>query len=396
MSRRQTRTMRTDYALLLAVALLVVFGLMMVYSATFMLRSDSGYFLKRQILWAALGLIMLVLTSRLDYVLLRRLALPIMGLSSLSLLAVLAVGRNTNGTRIWFLEGSVQPSEFAKLAFIIYIAAWLASKGDKIRDVTYGLIPFAVLLGVVAGLILWQPDLGTAMLIVAAAVSMFFISGAEISQLLIGLLAGAPALYLVIINSEVARARIAIFINPGSEPENGGFQIRGILSALRAGGLTGRGLGAGLQKLYPPFVYHTDTILSVIGEELGLLGCLVVIGLFLFIAYRGLVISFRAPDAFGTLLAFGVTCWIVFQAMIHVGGNTAALPFTGITLPFVSYGGSSLTMCLGGAGVLLSISRVGVERKLTTRAAFAFGGRNRRPRLSGTRRRRGTAKSSRR
>jgi len=396
MSRRRTKTTRADYALLVVVVLLVVLGLIMVYSATFMLQPDASYFLRKQILWAVLGFTMLVVMSRLDYRILQRLALPIMGLSSLSLLVVLFIGRDGDNPQIWLRAGSIQPSEFAKLAFIIYIAAWLASKGDKIRDVTYGLIPFAVLLGVVTGLILLQPDLGTALLIVATAVAMFFISGAEISQLLIGLFAGVPALYLVIINSEVARERIKIFFNLSSDLEEAGFQIKGILSALRAGGIAGRGLGAGTQKLYPPFVYHTDTILSVIGEELGLLGCLVIVGLFLFIAYRGLSISFHAPDTFGTLLAFGVTCWIVFQAMIHIGGNTAALPFTGITLPFVSYGGSSLTMCLAGVGVLLSISRVGVERKLRTSAAFAFGRRNRRPRLSGTRRRGGTAKSSRR
>jgi cell division protein FtsW len=369
---------------------------MMVYSATFRLRPDSGYFLKRQILWSVLGFATLVVMAQLDYRILRRLALPIMGLSFLSLLAVLLVGRGTDNARIWLLEGSVQPSESAKLAFVVYIAAWLASKGDKIRDVTYGLIPFAVLLGVVTGLILLEPDLGTAFLIVATAVSMFFISGAEISQLFIGLLAGGPALYLVIINSEVARERIDVFLNLGSHLQGKGFQVKTILSALHAGGIFGRGLGAGTQKLYPPYVYHTDSILSVIGEELGLVGCLVVIGLFLFIAYRGLIISFRAPDTFGTLLGFGVTCWIVFQAMMHAGGNTATVPFTGITLPFVSYGGSSLTMCLGAAGVLLSISRVGVERKLRTSAAFAFGRRNRRPRLSRTRRRAGIAKGSRR
>jgi cell division protein FtsW len=396
MSSRQTRTTKTDYALLLVVVLLIILGLMMVYSATFRWQEDSGVYLRKQIQWVALGLVLLVILSRVDYRILRQLALPIMGLSFLSLVAVLLVGGRGTAARSWFGRGSVQPSEFAKLAFVIYIAAWLASKGDKIRDVTYGLIPFAVLLGVVTGLILLQPDLGTAFLIVATAVSMFFISGAEVSQLFIGLLAGGPALYLVIINSEEARERLETFLKLGSDLRGADFQIANVLSALRAGGLTGRGLGAGTQKLYPPFVHHTDTILSVIGEELGMVGCLLILGLFLFIAYRGLVISFRAPDTFGTLLAFGVTCWIVFQAMIHIGGNTATLPFTGITLPFISYGGSSLTMCLAASGVLISISREGVERKLRTSAAFAFGRRNRRPRLSRTRRRAGIAKGSRR
>ena len=396
MLTRRTATMEIDYALLLVIILLVILGLMMVYSATFSIRRDSAYFLKRQALWAVLGLAMLLVMARLDYHIWRRLALPLMSLSFLSLVAVLLLGRGGGGTQSWFREGSIQPSEFAKLAFVIYIAAWLASKGDKIRDVTYGLIPFAILLGFVTGLILLQPDLGTAILIVATAVAMFFIAGAEISQLFIGLIAGGAALYAVIVNSGYAHKRIEIFFNLGSDPEGAGYQIMGVLSALRAGGIAGRGLGSGTQKLIPPFVYHTDTIFSVIGEELGLLGCLIIIGLFLFIAYRGLIISFRAPDAFGTLLAFGVTCWFVFQAMVHIAVNSATLPFTGITLPFVSYGGSSLTMCLSGVGMLLSISRVGRRREPRTSAAFAFGRRDRRPRLSRTRRRRATEKRNRR
>lgn len=373
-----------DLALLLAIILLVIWGLVMVYSATFHLRSDAAYYLKRQVLWAALGAGFLWVTSRVDYRHLGRFALPIMALSFVSLMAVLLVGSNVNHTQSWFAQGSIQPSELAKLAFINYIAAWLASKGTKIRDVTYGLIPFSVLLGIVTGLIMMQPDRGTALLIAGVAVLMFFISGAEISQLLSGILIGGVTLLVTLIRSDYALARLLQFFNPGSDPTGAGFQLQGVQAAIHAGGITGRGLGAGLQKYIPPYVYHTDTILSVIGEEFGLLGCVALIGLFVFIAYRGLMISLRAPDAFGTLLAFGLTCWVVLQAFVHIGGNTAALPFTGITLPFVSYGGSSLTMSLGGMGVLLSISRVALERKEPV-AAFAFGWRNRRPRLSDTR-----------
>jgi cell division protein FtsW len=391
MSRSRPTHSRTDYALLVAVILLVVWGLIMVYSATFMIADYPPYYLRKQALWAVLGFVLLVGLYHVDYRKLQGFALPIMGGSVVSLIAVLILAPDPKN-RIWFLQGSIQPSEFAKLAFIVYIAAWLASKGDRIRDITYGLVPFAILLGTVTGLILLQPDIGTALLIVATAVSMFFISGAELSQLLIGLLFGAPALYLLISGSNVAQERLRVFFNLGSDLQGLDLQIATVLSAIRLGGITGRGLGAGTQKLYPPFVHHTDTVLSVIGEELGLLGCVVVIGLFLFIAYRGVLIAFRAPDTFGTLLAFGVTAWMVCQAMIHIGGNTAALPFTGITLPFVSYGGSSLIMCLAGAGVLLSISRLGTDRKLRTSATFAFGRRNRRPRLSRSRGGRGTTR----
>jgi cell division protein FtsW len=392
MSRNPRIDSRTDHALLVAVVLLVVWGLAMVYSATFQVAIQPTYYLQRQVLWAVLGFAALVFLYRLDYHILGRLALPIMGLAVLLLIAVLVM-RSSQGTRSWFLGGSVQPSEFAKLAFIVYIAAWLASKGDRIRDITYGLIPFAILLGAVTGLILLQPDIGTAMLVVATAVSMFFISGAEMSQLLIGFLTAAPILYLVISGSEVAQERLQVFFNLGSDLQGLDLQLANVLSAIRLGGITGRGLGAGTQKLYPPLVHHTDTVLSVIGEELGVLGCLAAMGLFIFVAYRGLVISFRAPDSFGSLLAFGITAWVVYQAMIHIGGNTATLPFTGITLPFVSYGGSSLIMCLAGAGVLLSISRRGTDRKLKTSATFGFGRRNRRPRLSSSRSHRRTARS---
>jgi len=379
---------RPDYALLLTVVVLVIFGLMMVYSASFILTpEDPAYFLKRQALWSVLGFAALLIIMRFDYRIWRRFAIPIMGVAVILLLVVLLAGRSVNNAQRWLGQGSVQPTEFVKLAFIIYIAAWLASKGEKIRDVTYGLIPFSILLGFVTGLIVLQPDFGTAILIIATAGTMFFIAGAEISQLVITLFVSGPTLYLMLSNFGYAYERIRVFLNPGSDPYGEGYQIQGLLSALSAGGLVGRGLGAGTQKLIPPYVYHMDAIFSVIGEELGLIGCLVVIGLFLFLAYRGMIISLRAPDAFGTLLGLGITCWIVFQAIIHIAGNTATLPFTGITLPFISFGGSSLTMSLSGIGMLLAISRVGRERKLKTGATFAFGRGNRRSRLSRTGRR---------
>jgi len=383
--RRTAARRKTDYTLLLAVTVLVVLGLIMVYSATFTLGSDTFHYLKLQALWAVVGAMALLVTARIDYHLWRRLAVPVMGLGVALLVAVLVIGKAAGYAQSWFLKGRIQPSEFAKLAFIIYIAAWLDSKGDKIRNVTYGLIPFAVLLGMVTGLIVLQPDLGAAALIVATAVSMFFIAGAEISQLVVGLLAGIPTLLAILFTSDYARDRIQVFLHPESDVQGAGYQVHTVLTALRAGGIFGRGLGAGTQKYIEPWVHHTDTIFSVIGEELGLLGCLVVIGLFLFIAYRGLLAAFRAPDTFGTLLALGITCWISFQAVVHMAVNTATLPFTGLTLPFISYGGSSLVSCMAGVGVLLSISRVGKERELG--AAFAFGRRNRRPRLSGTDRR---------
>ena len=370
-----------DYWLLVAVVLLVVLGLIMVYSATFTMRTDSFYFLKQQILWVIIGGFILSVTARFDYRLLRKWALPIMAAAILLLVGVLLIGQVSGGSQAWFLNGRVQPSEVAKVAFIVYSAAWLASKGEKVKDVTYGLVPYAIMVGIITGLILVQPDLGTALLMVFIAGAMFFSAGAELSQLLVVLITGGPVLALIILKSGHTD-RLGVFMDPLADPQGAGYQMHGILAALRSGGFFGRGLGASELKFIPPWVHHTDTIFPLIGEELGLAGCLLVIGLFSIIAYRALHISLRAPDDFGAFVALGVACWITIQALIHMAVNTNTLPFTGLTLPFVSYGGSSLVSLMLGVGLLLNVSRAGQEREIRRVATFAFGRRNRRPRLS--------------
>ncbi len=378
-NNRPRPTKGIDYPLLFVVIGMVIFGLMMIYSATFTWPASSSYVMK-QAAAAALGLVLALALSRLHYQVWSRFALPIMGVAAALLVLVLVVGKGSAAS--WLSGGSLQPSEFAKLAFIIYIAAWLASKGERIRDVTYGLVPFSILLGTVTGLIVLEPDLGTASLVVVTAVAMFFIAGAEISQLVITGLAGGATLYVIILQLGYANERLQDFMKGGLSAD---YHLQTIVEALRAGGLLGRGLGSGVLKYRLPLP-HTDSIFPVIGEELGLLGCLAVVILFVFVVYRGMSISFHAPDTFSSLLAFGVTCWIAFQALVHIAGNTATMPYTGVTLPFISYGGSSLTMCLAGIGVLLAISRMRVERELGTSKALSFGRRDRRPRLSRTRR----------
>jgi len=322
MSTRSRATASIDYPLLFVVVVMVLLGLMMIYSATFTWPS-SGRYLMKQALAAVLGFTLTAILSRIDFKLWRSLALPIMGFSVLTLILVLIVGKGNAAS--WFSGGSFQPSEFAKLAFVVYIAAWLASKGEKIRDVTYGLVPFAVLLGVVTGLVILEPDLGTAVLIVVTAVAMFFIAGAEISQLFISGLVGGATLYVIIVKTGYANQRLQTFLHQGADPLQGDYHIQRVIEALQAGGLFGRGLGNGVFKFQLPLP-HTDSIFPVIGEELGLLGCLGVIGLFVFVAYRGMAISYHAPDSFSSLVAFGLTCWISFQALVHVAGNTATLP----------------------------------------------------------------------
>ena len=386
MSARRTTKAKLDYALLLVVVVLVIFGLIMIYSAT-ITWDDPNDLVKKQSLWALLGFACLAIVARVDHRRLRHWAVLIMGSALALLVAVLLTPQGDSGARSWFRDGSVQPSEVAKLAFVIYIAAWLDSKGDKIREVTYGLLPFSVLLAVVAGLIVAEPDLGTAILVMMTAGAMFFFAGAEVTQILTAMALGLPLVGYLVVRNERWVERVLVFLDPTRDPQGAGFHTRGILDALKAGGLTGRGLGEGAQKLLMPYVHHTDTIFSVVGEVLGLIGCVLLIGLFMFVAYRGLVVSFRAQDRFGTLLAVGVTGWIAFQAVVHIAGNSGAMPFTGITLPFVSYGGSSLVTTLAGVGVLLSISRSEKRGKPKGGATFAFRRRDRRPRLSRTSRR---------
>jgi cell division protein FtsW len=350
-----------DYMLALAVAGLVIVGLMMVYSATFdwsyQVYRDCFHIASRQFLWVGLGVVALMVFAVVPYDRWRQLAVPVMGGALLLLVLVPFVGDDRFGARRSFFNGSVQPGELAKLAMVIYVAAWLASKGEQIRDVTYGLIPFAVLIGVVAGLVVMQPDVSTAMLIVLTALTMFFFAGADIFQLAAGGIVSGIT-FLVLINQlPHARRRVDEYMLTWHDPSLVGHHIRQALVALGSGGLFGVGLGQGQQKLgYLP-APHTDSIFAVIGEEVGFVGCLVIIGLFLLLAYRGSKIALEAPDAFAALLACGITYWLTFQALVNIAVMTGLIPFTGVALPFVSSGGSAMVVSLAGIGLLLSISR---------------------------------------
>jgi cell division protein FtsW len=350
-----------DYPLLLVVLGLLAIGLMMVYSATFDWSyqdyGSSFQIASRQFLWAILGLAVMAVISCVPYDVWRRQAVPIMAVTLLSLVLVLIFGDDRFGARRSFLNGSVQPGELVKLTMIIYVAAWLASKGDQVRDVTYGLIPFAVLIGAIAGLIVMQPDMSTAILLVLTAVAMFFFAGADIVQLAIGGLIGGSTLWMLINQMPHARRRIEDYVLTWRDPLHLSYHIQQSLVALGSGGLFGVGLGQGQQKLgYLP-AHHTDSIFAVLGEEMGFMGCLAVIGLFVVLAYRGFKIAQGAPDAFAALLACGVTCWLTFQALVNVAVLTGLLPFTGVALPFISFGGSAMLVSMAGVGLLLSISR---------------------------------------
>ncbi len=386
---------RIDYLLLVAVAALLIIGLMMIYSATFALGyqlfEQPTYFFIRQLLWMGLGALALIFFANVEYHVWQRFAVPLMAVNLVLLVLVLVIGQVHFGAQRWLFNGSVQPSELSKLIIMIYIAAWLSSKGEQIRKVTYGIVPFAILMGAIVGLIVLQQDLSTAILIGATALAMFFIAGGNLLQMILGGLLGLLTLVALISRSPYRLARIAAFLDPLSDPLGNGYQIRQILIALGSGGITGLGLGASRQKFgYIP-ASHTDGIFAILGEELGLIGCLVVMALFGFLAYRGFKIALAAPDAFGTVLASGITCGLIFQALVNIGVVTASMPFTGVPLPFISFGGSSLVVSMASVGLLLAISRRTMppspEEKEEQREVDGFRRRNRGARLSGASRR---------
>jgi len=380
-----SRAPQIDYPLLIALGALLALGLLMVYSTTFdwgyQQYGDPSYFVLRQALWMVLGLIAMALLTRLDYAALHRVSVPLMGVGLALLIAVLLFGQERLGAQRAFFNGSIQPSEIVKLITVLYIADWLSSKGEKIRDVGYGLIPFAVVIGAITGLIVLQPDFGTAIAIAVVAGLMFFLAGADVKQIVLSLLIGGVTFGMLLMNSAHGQERIRTYLNALNDPTQTSSHVQQALIAIGSGGLLGLGPGASRQKFgYLPFP-HTDSIFAVVGEELGLIGALAVLALFALVAYRGFRIALRAPDTFGMLLAAGITCWIVIEALVNVGVITGTLPFTGLPLPFISYGGSSLVSLLAAVGVLQSIAR-GSRKGMARSALMDRGRRNGRPRVS--------------
>jgi cell division protein FtsW len=391
--RNSRASERPDYVLILIVVALVLIGLIMVYSATFTMgytRADQPtYYLIRQAVWAAMGLDIMALMMRVEYHKWQKFSVVFMLLTVLLLVYVLMAGPAVHGARRRILGDSIQPSEICKLAMVLYVAHWLSSKGEKLRQVTYGLVPFAILIGFIASLIILEPDFGTTILIVAAAGTMFFIAGADLIQLIVSTMVGGSTLLLVIANYEYAWERIVTFSQDpfavlqkpfGAVLAQDTYQVMHTLVALGSGGIAGVGLGSGQQKNLLPAA-ESDAIFAVLGEELGLLGCLAVLGLFAAFAYRGFKIARRANDSFGFILASGITVWLTFQAMVNVAVVTDSLPFTGLPLPFISLGGSSLVISMMGVGMLLSISRGSKEKTKEQDAPLGIGRWDRRARL---------------
>ena len=360
-----------DWPLIAAIVTLTLIGLIFVFSSSFavgqQLFGDPQHFAMRQLLGAGIGAIAFSFFAYFDYRRLRFWSPIVMAAAVLLLLAVITpgVGFEQNGARRWIQIGSappVQPSEVAKLAIVIYVAAWLTSRGDAIRHVTLGVIPFAAIIGFVGFLIMAEPDLGTAVTITVIGGGMFFVAGAALKHILVMAVSGAGVLFAIIGIFGYGLDRFTQFVSAESNPEGGGFQVLQLLIALGSGGLTGVGLGESRQKFFYVPSAHTDGVFAIIGEEVGFLGAGLILLLFVFLIYRGLRIAQKAPDQFGTLLAVGIVIWLATQAFFNIGGVTRSIPLTGIPLPFISFGSSALISTLAGAGILVSVSRYSIER----------------------------------
>jgi cell division protein FtsW len=367
-STAETRLSRPSVLITITCAALLGLGLVMILSASsvaaFTAYGSSYKFFFRQLIWAAIGVVAFIAMSRLDYKRLKGVGYVLYAAAAVMLVAVLVpgVGITVGGSSRWIGFGPLtfQPSELAKLALILFAADVFSRKQESLLDDPWHtILPMVPALGVTALLVMMQPDLGTTLLLGSIGLTMLFIAGAPLRHIaplgLLGIgLAAAGSL-----SADYRRARVFAFLDPWADPLNTGYQTIQSLIALGSGGWFGVGLGASRQKWsYIPNA-HTDFIFAILGEEMGLFGTLVVIGMFSFLAYLGLRTARRAPDRFGMLVAAGITVWITVQAIVNIGAVTSMLPITGVPLPLVSFGGSSLVILLAACGILTNIARQG-------------------------------------
>ncbi len=391
-----------DYAILVSVVALAALGVLMIYSSsaadiTRASGADPFLAIQSELQWVGLGVAAMLVLSRLDYRQLRRVSVPAYVAAAVLLVVVLlpAIGPirpiESGGAARWLQVGplpQMHPAEMAKLALVVYLAHWLAKRGSQAGSLVHGLVPFLVIALPIIGLVAIEPDLGTTGVVTIASLTMFFVAGGSILQLGALVPLGVVALVSYVMTNDYQLRRWETFLDPWAVPLSDGFHTVQGLYALALGGILGDGLGQsrGPGGLYLPNA-DNDYVFAMVGQELGLVGGIAVIGLFLFFAYRGLRVSRAAPDTFGGLLAVGITACIAFQAFINIGVVVNLLPVTGITLPFVSSGGTSLVVSFAAVGILLSISRESQPRGVFSNDADPDRGRwHRRPHLPGVRR----------
>jgi cell division protein FtsW len=358
------RKLKYDKVLFTATLLLVCASVVMVYSASALValeRFQQPYlFLTKQVMWTVLGLAVLAVAMRVDYRTYRSdaFAWTLIAIVGVTLVGVL-FSAPVNGTRRWFGFGGlgIQPSELAKMACVLFTALVLERRMHRIDELSYSLLPIAIVVGGMAGLILLQPDFGTAVSLLFIVATMIFAAGLHYRYFVGTALLMVPVVYVVLVSAPYRRRRLLAFWDPWADPLGDGFQIIQSMIAVGTGGIFGRGLMEGVQKLFYLPEPHTDFIFAVIGEELGLIGATAVLACFCLIAWRGIRITLRAPDSFGSFVALGITAMIVVQAFVNMSVVLGLMPTKGIPLPLVSAGGSSLLISLLGMGVLLNISQ---------------------------------------
>lgn len=355
-----------DPVILISVILLVGLGLIMIYSSSAVLAyqhfKDPYYFLKRQSVWIIIGATLMVLFMILDYHFLQKITYPALIVTIFLLVVVLfpQFGKKVGGAQRWLQIGSFsfQPSELAKFTLVLYIVHSLDKKQARIKDFFYAYLPNIIVLGLFSTLLIFQPDMGTTAILMTVVFILFFIAGIKFNYLFYSVMILLPIICAAILNSEYQKTRIISFLDPEKDPLGTGYQIIQSFLAFGRGNLFGLGLGDSMQKLFFLPEAHTDFIFSIIGEELGFTGTAAVVILFLAIIWRGIQISLKSPDLYGTYLSLGLTSLIGVQALVNLAVTVGLLPTKGLTLPFVSLGGSSLVISMVSAGVLLNVSKV--------------------------------------
>jgi cell division protein FtsW len=364
-----------DWILFGLVVGLTLFGLLMIYSASTKFTQDlstsqenlgTEYFLFRQAIWAAIGLVAIIVLSRINYHRYQRLTVLMMGVTLLALVWVAFFGVETLGANRSMFFGSVRPSELAKLVTIIYVSVWLTAKSEVLNDITLGLFPLMLILGITGGLIVLQPDLSAALTIVILGGVLFFLAGGEWRQIALTMVVAGLVGWVIVNVSQTGMDRIQYYIGGLRNLLNASYHVQRSLEAVINGGLFGVGIGHSSTKFTGLPVAPTDSIFAVIAEETGLIGAGFVILAYLVFLWRGLAIAHRAPDKLGSLLASGITIWIVIEAMLNMAVMVNLLPQVGNALPLISYGGSSLTITLAAIGILLNISRLSSKSNSST------------------------------
>ncbi len=364
--KRPTGRGNLDVTFLVLVLLLLTFGLIMLFSASYAYAyyndNDSFYYIKRQLVFAIAGIVAMIVASHFDYRFWQKLALPVMGVAVVLLIIVLFLPKIA-GVHRWIAIGNIitfQPSEIAKFAIVVMFAKMVTGYGEKMKTFRYGIVPFLIVLGIIAGLMMMEPHLSGTVLIATIGVVMMFVGGVDLKWFALGVGVLAAGIVVVVMIPGViqyAQARLEYWLDPFSDPQGLGFQTIQSLLAIGSGGVMGLGLGNSRQKyLYVPEPQN-DFVFSIVCEELGLVGAAIIVILFALLVWRGYVIAIRAQDKFGTMLAVGLTTQVGLQALLNIAVVTNTIPNTGISLPFFSYGGTALMMLLAQMGVILSVSR---------------------------------------